>query len=284
MKKYLIGLLAVLLIPMMVFAKDEKVKVYIFEAGGCPYCEMELEYLEGLDSYNEKFVVVKKELYVDHNDWAPGEDFIVGAKTALAFNDAGFSNAGYNGTPFVVISDLYASASYSTSLESVINEAYEKGDKDVVGCISAGKNKCLEDYVDADYEKEAQEALEQTITGQISACLKSGGDSSCTDIYKDTRHAKKAEELYDLSKDIYTCVQDGGDTECASEYADSDNEDLAYIAYQTIISAGNTQTSTPIDASKKISPVAIVVVVLSSLVVLGLLIAGAIHLNKEEKN
>ena len=41
-------LLLVCLIPITSFAK-EKVKVYVFEAGGCPYCEA-----EGLDSRTVK--------------------------------------------------------------------------------------------------------------------------------------------------------------------------------------------------------------------------------------
>ena len=112
---------------------SEKVKVYMFEAGGCPYCEAEEEYLKSLDSYGTKFELVKKELYIDHINWEPGKDYQLGKKVAEAFLEKGFDYASYTSTPFVVISDIYAAASYNTSLEEVINEAYEKGDKDVVG-------------------------------------------------------------------------------------------------------------------------------------------------------
>ena len=122
----------------------EKVKVYIFEAGGCPWCEREKEYLKGLSSYNEKFEIVEKELYVDHVDWAQGKDFAVGKAVAEAFQSAGFKDAGYTGTPFVVISDLYAAAAYSENLEEFINKAYEVGDKDVVGCYESNGENCLE--------------------------------------------------------------------------------------------------------------------------------------------
>lgn len=123
---------------------EGKVKVYIFEAGGCPWCEKEKEYLQGLDSYNEKFEIISKELYVDHVDWAQGKDYQLGKKVAEAFKSAGFENAAYTGTPFVVISDLYAAAAYSESLEDYINLAYEKGDADVVGCYEKGGTECLE--------------------------------------------------------------------------------------------------------------------------------------------
>lgn len=129
----------------------EKVKVYIFEAGGCPYCEAQVEYLEGLDSYGKKFEVIIKELYVDHINWEQGKDYELGRKVAEAFQSAGFSEASYNGTPFVVISDIYAVTSYSTELESVIDKAYEIGDKDVVSCIERGRNNCLAGANQNDY-------------------------------------------------------------------------------------------------------------------------------------
>ena len=119
--------------------KSKFVKVYVFEAGGCPYCEMEKEYLQGLDSYNKKFEIVTKELYIDHVDWEPGSDYELGVNVANYFQRKGFANAKYTGTPFVVISDLYAAATYSTSLESYIDTAYEVGDKDIVGQIERGE-------------------------------------------------------------------------------------------------------------------------------------------------
>lgn len=144
MKKKILALLTLILfIPTLVNAK-EKVKVYMFEAGGCPYCEKEEEYLKGLDGYDKTFTIVKKELYVDHVDWAEGKDYELGKKVANAFNSVGFEDATYEATPFVVISDLYAASAYSTSLESIINEAYENGDKDIVQCYADGKDNCLD--------------------------------------------------------------------------------------------------------------------------------------------
>lgn len=146
-KKILVVLFALLLmIPLMgVSAKEkakEKVKVYVFEAGGCPYCEAEIEYLQGLDSYNKKFVIVRKELYVDHVNWEQGRDYALGKAVAEKFQSLGFEDASYSGTPFVVISNVYAAATYSTNLESYINKAYKDGDKDVVGEIA--KNRGIE--------------------------------------------------------------------------------------------------------------------------------------------
>lgn len=142
-KKILIVLVAALVVFPFITKVNaaepgEKVKVYVFEAGGCPYCEKELEYLKSLSSYGEKFEVIEKELYIDHVNWEYGADYQLGYTIANAFLERGFSDASYQGTPFVVISDLYAAASYSTDLEKYINEAYENGDADVVGCVANG--------------------------------------------------------------------------------------------------------------------------------------------------
>ena len=127
--------------PIIEDYSGDKVKVYIFEAGGCPWCERQKEYLKGLESYGKKFVIVTKELYVDHINWQEGKDYELGKKVAEAFNEAGFADATYNGTPLVIISDLYAASAYSESLEKYINQAYELKDKDIVSCL-AEKDDC----------------------------------------------------------------------------------------------------------------------------------------------
>ena len=146
MKKLFLSLIITLLILPIMVSANELVKVYIFEAGGCPYCEAEIEYLEGLDSYNKKFEIVKKEAYVDHIDWEEGKDFKLSKTVAEAFKKAGFEDAEYRATPFVVISDKYAAAAYNKDLEDIINGVYEEGDKDIVGCYEEGNNDCL-DYL-----------------------------------------------------------------------------------------------------------------------------------------
>ncbi len=163
---------------------EGKVKVYIFEAGGCPYCEAEIEYLKGLDSYNEKFEIVQKELYVDHVDWAQGKDYQLGKKVAEAFKSAGFENAAYTGTPFVVISDLYAAATYSTDLEKYINQAYEEGDKDVVGCFANDGDECLKGQ-----KKDNSETIQTIVVLLIIA------GSVALVIYTGKRNAKLENEV-----------------------------------------------------------------------------------------
>lgn len=144
MKKSLILLLLILtigLMPVVRAESKEKVKVYVFAAGGCGWCEKQISYLKGLDGYNKTFEIVEKELYVD-TSWQEGKDYELGVKVVNLFEDACFQDVSYDGTPLVVISDVYAMTTYNTSLESYINEAYEKGDKDIVGCLSKGNNDC----------------------------------------------------------------------------------------------------------------------------------------------
>ena len=148
MKKLFLSVITlVLMLPIVANAK-ELVKVYIFEAGGCPYCEAQIKYLKGLDSYKEKFEIVEKESYKDHIDWEAGKDYKLSKTVAEAFQKAGFEDAEYRATPFVVISDKYAASSYSEDLEDIINDVYEEGDKDIVGCYEKGNTNCL-DYLAA---------------------------------------------------------------------------------------------------------------------------------------
>lgn len=166
-KKFFALLLALMIImPVSAFAK-EKVKVYMFEAGGCPYCEKEMEYLKGLDGYNKTFTIEVKELYVDHVDWAEGKDYSLGKTVAEAFKNAGFEDATYQGTPFVVISDLYAASAYNTSLESIINQAYEEGDKDIVKCYADGKTDCLDHLTETDTTSSSSNTWVIVVTGLI---------------------------------------------------------------------------------------------------------------------
>ena len=143
MKKFLFSLLMVLMfVPTLVMAEGkEPVKVYIFEAGGCPACEAQTEYLESLESNNDKFKIVHKELYVDHNTWAQGKDYKLGTKVVNYCHSLGFTEAVTTSTPLVVISDVYCANSYNGNLEEVINQVYEEGDNDIVALFSNENDK-----------------------------------------------------------------------------------------------------------------------------------------------
>ena len=147
-----------LLLPGMVKAEetddmpqvvdDGLVKVYMFEAGGCPYCEAATAFLESLDTYNTKFTLIHKSTYIDHYDFEPDVDYDLTQEVSQAFIYAGFRNAKFSGTPYIVISDVYAASGYSESigqqLVDVIDLVYQEGDKDVVSCIANGGTECIE--------------------------------------------------------------------------------------------------------------------------------------------
>ncbi len=161
MKKIIVFLISSFFLLMGVSAEEKPlVNVYVFEAGGCPACERVLENLKSLESYNKKFQIVEKELYVDHINWQTGRDFVLGVKVVNAFNNNnGFEKASYNKTPLVVISDTFAANTTVGNFEEIIDEAYENGTNDVVECISEHKDNCLAGYVDATYESNAQKVL-----------------------------------------------------------------------------------------------------------------------------
>ena len=185
MKKLFLSVITLLLMLPIVVSAKELVKVYIFEAGGCPYCEAQEKYLKGLDSYNKKFKIVKKEAYKDHIDWEKGKDFDLSKTVAEAFQKVGFSDAEYRATPFVVISDKYAAAAYSEDLEAVINDAYEEGDRDIVSCYEKGNTNCL-DYLATSNKTEKVNNIPVIITIIISTILIIG-----TYIVKSTMDTKK---------------------------------------------------------------------------------------------
>lgn len=160
-------LLILLVMPLSVLAAKKKtttttstvdtsklVKVYVFEAGGCPACEAVKSYLKELDSYNKKFTIVEKELYVDHVKWANGADYALGNKVADAFASANFKVT-VKSTPLVVISDIFAQNGFSkqhqSDMEDAINKAYLEGDKDAVSCLAQDKknSQCVSGAKDA---------------------------------------------------------------------------------------------------------------------------------------
>ena len=157
---------------------------------------MQEEYLKGLESYDKKFEIIKKELYIDHVDWQKGKDYDLGVKVANGFKKMGFEDASYQGTPFVVISDLYAAASYSTSLEKVINEAYEKGDRDIVSCYEKGNTNCL------DYLKENNTEKNSDNIGIILVIVFCTIAIICTYVIKSNKDKKEIIDL--IEKNNFT--------------------------------------------------------------------------------
>ena len=98
------------------------------------------------------------------------KDFQLGYDTAEAFTNAGIPTE-LDGTPFVVISDLYASTGYNPDLESIIDQAYEEGDKDVVACVEAGNDNCVASAVNTSSNAYSSSEGEESNTWVIITCF-----------------------------------------------------------------------------------------------------------------
>ena len=150
MKKVIFGFIATILcvLPFTVNAA-EKVKVYIFSKDGCTYCEKQNDYLKGLEGYNKTFEVVDIQIY--DSNWKQTSNYELANKVVQGFNKTGISEDTLNlqGTPTVIISDVYAKTAYNANLESIINEVVKNGDKDIVGCYKDGKTDCLDHLMTA---------------------------------------------------------------------------------------------------------------------------------------
>ena len=147
MKKIIFGILLIILSfnEVVLAQENDLVKVYVFITKEvCIYSKQQIEYLKRMDSYGKKFIIVEKELYVDTSSWKRGKDFDLAKRVSTAFKKIGFNQANYIGTPFIVISDLYAAMTDARDLENVIEEAYKVGDKDVVGCFERNNKDCLD--------------------------------------------------------------------------------------------------------------------------------------------
>ncbi len=184
MKKIILSILSILMVTLAIpvvkaeesdTVENEKVKVYVFTAGGCGYCENELAYLKSLDSYNEKFEIVELEMYVDNVDWEKGKDYDIAVKVTNLFTDACFENVSYSGTPLVVISDIYALTSYNDDLESYINAAYERGDKDIVGCLINNEEDCKLTSNNCSASTNSDENNSQTLLVTVIVLVAVGG-------------------------------------------------------------------------------------------------------------
>lgn len=148
-----------LIITLVVFAfmftanvsAKEKVKVYVFEAVGCPFCTQQIDTLKELSKTNPNFEIVVKELYKSNATWEPGPAYDLGVKVADAFKAKGYPDSTYQATPLMIFGNKYAAASYNSNLEvlgALINAAYENEEEDVVACYENNGTNCESKILD----------------------------------------------------------------------------------------------------------------------------------------
>ena len=61
-------LIIVLLFPLTVFAKDNKIKLYLFHGDGCPHCAEEIKFLETIEKKYKNLEIVKYEVWYNEEN------------------------------------------------------------------------------------------------------------------------------------------------------------------------------------------------------------------------
>lgn len=131
LKYLLLLLLALLFIPLAVYAEDgessdadnekEKINIYFFRGDGCSYCaQAEAWFKEIEDEYGEKFMIV------DYETWNNQENYELMNKVAEARGETA------EGVPYIIIGNKSWNGfdeSYKESMLAQIDSEYKK-DKD----------------------------------------------------------------------------------------------------------------------------------------------------------
>lgn len=148
MKKFTLFVLLICILGLSVKAQDnDLVKVYVFVSKNGFYSDLSeeaIKSLKGLESYGKKFEIIEKEAYVyssKFGDAEDGKDLELFKKVIAVYNEAGFDYT-YTQTPTAIVSDEFIPGVDLDFVDKVVNDAYENGDKDLVGCIDRGENDC----------------------------------------------------------------------------------------------------------------------------------------------
>lgn len=76
-------LLVVLLFPLVVNAKDNKVTLYLFHGDGCPHCAAEIEYLNNIAKKYDNLEIVKYEVWYNEEN----SEFLTQVKESFGVNN-----------------------------------------------------------------------------------------------------------------------------------------------------------------------------------------------------
>lgn len=76
-------LLVVLLFPLVVNAKENKVTLYLFHGDGCPHCASEIEYLNRIEKKYNNLEIVKYEVWYDEDN----SEFLNQVKESFGVNN-----------------------------------------------------------------------------------------------------------------------------------------------------------------------------------------------------
>lgn len=148
MKKIILFMLLINIFCLSVRAeKHDLVKVYVFVSKSGIHSDLSekaIESLKGLESYGKQFEIIEKEAYVyssEYGDAEDGKDLELFKKVIEVYNNAGYDYT-YTQTPTAFISNEFIPGVDLKFVHEVINNAYENGDEDLVGCVERGENNC----------------------------------------------------------------------------------------------------------------------------------------------
>ena len=132
----LLIMLALLLVPFTVSAKDRKVNVYFFRGQGCSHCAEAEEFFKGIEGEYGKYYNL-----VDYEVWYNEDNSDLMEKVAKARDEDA------SGVPYIIIGDKswngFAS-DYADSIKNKIKEVYKQNPKDrydVMDFVNNNKSK-----------------------------------------------------------------------------------------------------------------------------------------------
>ena len=146
---YVLLLFILLVLPFHVFAKDKEVTLYLFHGDGCPHCEEEIEYLEGIEKKYDYLKVVKYEV------WYNEENSELLAKVQDAFQVT------TKGVPTNVIGSTVITgfgSSTGSKIERAIEYYHENDYEDMVSKI---KDDSFEGPIEDSFSKEEEKSDEE---------------------------------------------------------------------------------------------------------------------------
>ena len=128
-------LLVVLLFPLVVNAKDNKVTLYLFHGDGCPHCASEIEYLNSIENKYENLEIVKYEVWYNKEN----SNFLQEVYNAYSITSRGVPTTVIGNTIFMGYSDstgskierainYYLENDYIDQIERIKNNEFDKKD------------------------------------------------------------------------------------------------------------------------------------------------------------
>lgn len=148
MKKIVLFMLLINIFCLSVKAEQhDLVKVYVFVSKNGIHSDLSekaIASLKGLESYGKMFEIIEKEAYTyssKFSDVEDGKDLELFKKVIEVYNNAGYDYT-YTQTPTAFISNEFIPGVDLELVNEVINNAYENGDEDLVGCVERGENNC----------------------------------------------------------------------------------------------------------------------------------------------